>query len=328
MRSTFFPKLVNGPFGDPALYLRIAHSREALLFDCGELHRLTPREALKISSLFISHAHIDHLVGFDTLLRLFLCRPLPLRVFGPPGIIDRIGSRLAGYTWNLTEGYPFRIDVFECGEEGCRRATFRAACEFSREELREFPCSDSILKTAAYSVRTVPLDHGGVPSMAYAIEEPCHVAIHKDALQREGLLPGPWLSRFKEMVREEEFEATVVAPLSVGGEALLYVGELLPRVAHVERGMKVCYVTDVSPSEENFRKIEEIAADSHLLVIEATFAHRDLRRAEERGHLTARQAGETARRAGVAKLLVFHHSPRYREDPDSLNEEALRAFRG
>ncbi|WP_269085277.1 hypothetical protein [Syntrophotalea acetylenica] len=42
MRSVFFPRLVNGPFGDPALHVRLAHRGEALLFDCGDLHALPP----------------------------------------------------------------------------------------------------------------------------------------------------------------------------------------------------------------------------------------------------------------------------------------------
>ena len=41
---------------------------EALLFDCGDLHPLTTRERLKIAAVFISHAHIDHLIGFAPLV--------------------------------------------------------------------------------------------------------------------------------------------------------------------------------------------------------------------------------------------------------------------
>ena len=59
MRSVFYPRLLNGSAGDPGLYVRLAHRSEALLFDCGDLGRLTTRDLLKIDSVFISHAHID-----------------------------------------------------------------------------------------------------------------------------------------------------------------------------------------------------------------------------------------------------------------------------
>ena len=98
MRSVFYPRLLNGPFGDPACYVRLAHRREALLFDCGDLHQLGPRDALKITTVFISHAHIDHMVGFDHLLRTFLYHDRTLTVYGPAGIARQISGRLSGYT--------------------------------------------------------------------------------------------------------------------------------------------------------------------------------------------------------------------------------------
>ena len=67
---------------------------------------------------------------------------------------------------------------------------------------------------------------------------------------------------------------------------------------------------------------------THLLAIEATFAHSDLSRARERNHLSARMAGALARQAGAARLLVFHHSPRYQNEPQRLAEEAAQAFTG
>jgi ribonuclease Z len=87
-------------------------------------------------------------------------------------------------------------------------------------------------------------------------------------------------------------------------------------------------VTDAAPTEKNMEKIAALGADSHLMVIEATFAHRDLERAMQRNHLTARLAGQIARKARAARLLVFHHSPRYQENPELLADEAREAFAG
>lgn len=330
MRSVYFPRLVNGPFGDPALYVHLAHRGEALLFDCGDLHSLTPRELLKVRAVFISHAHIDHLVGFGALLRTFLYQDTCLSVYGPPGVIERIAGQLAGYTWNLIEGYPLSLNVFEWGDPTGRQATFRAADAFRAEAVEDWECRHGLLYEIGYfRVRAVPLDHGDIVSLAFALEEPRHVAIHKDALERLGYRPGPWLTRFKDLVRQETPPHTLLpVPLEGGGAAHLPLDSLVKQIAHLERGMKICYVTDAAPTLQNQEKIVALAADSHLLAIEATFADNDAERAAARSHLTARLAGELGRQAHAARLLVFHHSPRYQDRPEMLRIEAEAAFRG
>jgi ribonuclease Z len=330
MRSSFFPRLLNGPFGDPAFYVRVAHRRQALLFDCGDLHALTTREGLKIAAVFISHAHIDHIIGFDALVRLFLYQDTRLLVFGPPGMADHIGGRLSGYTWNLIEGYPLELTVREWSEQGGREVNFRAVNSFRPEPGETHPPrGDLLMETDHFRVRALPLDHGGITSLAFSLEEPLHVAIHKDALESHKYLPGPWLTRFKDLVRRAESPRTLLdVPLQAGGQRRLALGELRDRIAHLERGMKITYVTDASPTPWNLEKISVFAADSHLLAIEAVFAHRDLDRARERNHLTARLAGELGRRARALRLLVFHHSPRYQDVPDLLSAEAAAAFSG
>ena len=330
MRSVFYSHLVNGPFGDPALYVRLAHRGEALLFDCGDLHPLGTRELLRLRAVFVSHAHIDHLAGFEALLRAFLYRETPLALFGPPGLAERIGHRLAGYTWNLVDGYPFTLLVQEWGEESGPAVRFRAANGFRAEALGDRPCPSGLLwESAAGRVRAVPLDHGDIPSLAFVLEEPLHVAIHKEALVAAGFLPGPWLTRFKDLLRQGAPATTCCrVPLAGGGERRLPIGELRHGIAHTERGMKIAYVTDAAPSPANLERIAALAADAHLLVIEATFAHAELARAQERNHLTALLAGSLARRARAARLLVFHHSPRYLEQPSLLAEEARGAFAG
>jgi ribonuclease Z len=330
MRSVFFPHLVNGPFGDPALYVRLAHRSEALLFDCGDLHPLTPREALKIRALFVSHAHIDHLVGFAGLLRIFLYQDARLELYGPPGIAERITAQLAGYTWNLIESYTLELTVHEWGEPAGRAVTFRAGSAFRAEAERIWNCPNGVLReTPYYRVTACPLDHGGIVSLAFVLEEPLHVAVHKDALERHGYRPGPWLTRFKDLLRGGAPGTTELSvPLEGGGEERVALDDLAQQIAHCERGMKVSYVTDAAPTPVNLEKIAALAGDSHLLAIEAPFAQAELERARQRNHLTARLAGELGRRARAARLLVFHHSPRYLDRPELLRTEAEAAFRG
>jgi ribonuclease Z len=330
MRSVFFPRLVNDPFGDPALYVHLAHRGEALLFDCGDLHALSPRELLKIRAVFISHAHIDHLIGFDALLRAFLYREATLPVYGPPGLHARLEGRLAGYTWNLTAGYPFSLTVREVRDDVIREVTFRAENGFRPERETLLPCREGLIhETPHFRVRAVALDHGGIPSLAFSLEEPLHVAIHRDALDRCGYRPGHWLTDLKDLVfRRAAPDSVLTVPLLDGGSVDRPLARLIAEVAGTERGMKVCYVTDASPTGDNMAKIVALAEEAHLLVIEAVFAHRDLERARQRNHLTAHLAGRLARKANAARLLVFHHSPRYQHQPRLLAEEAESAFSG
>ncbi len=80
------PHLLNQPFGDPALYVELKGERSALLFDLGDITTLRAGKILKISRVFVSHMHMDHFIGFDHLLRLFLARDATLRVYGPRGL--------------------------------------------------------------------------------------------------------------------------------------------------------------------------------------------------------------------------------------------------
>lgn len=105
MRPTFHPRLVNGRFGDPALFVEALHARGALLFDMGELSALSARDLLRISHVFVSHMHIDHMIGFDALLRVSVGREHRIAIVGPPGIASCIGHKLHGYSWDLVDKY-------------------------------------------------------------------------------------------------------------------------------------------------------------------------------------------------------------------------------
>lgn len=111
MRPTFHPNLVNGSTGDLALFVDCLFERRALLFDLGDIHALPPRKLLRISHVFVTHAHMDHFIGFDWLLRILLGRERDLHLFGPPGFVAQVEHKLSAYTWNL--GVTMR-PIFRC----------------------------------------------------------------------------------------------------------------------------------------------------------------------------------------------------------------------
>jgi ribonuclease Z len=326
VKSIFHPSLVNDPFEDPSVYVDIPWERRGLLFDLGANYHLPTRKLLKVSDVFVSHTHIDHFIGFDHLLRQRLARDRPLRLFGPPGITDRVTGKLSGYTWNLVKGYPFVVYVIEIGETHLTRTRFEAGEGFQphlEEESRVSGYPLRILEDDLFVAETTLLDHR-IHCGAYAVSERLHVNIHRDVLERRGLPVGEWLRSLKEHIRAG---APDEALIEIPGHGSLLLGELSD-VVSLSPGQKIVYVVDAAFHQDNIDLIVALATNADLFFVGAPFLERDAERARATRHLTARQAGWLARRAGARRLEVFHFSPRYDGDSESLIREAEEAFSG
>jgi ribonuclease Z len=315
MKPVFHAGRVNGPFDDPSLYVRILRESRALLFDAGDLRSLDTGNILRISDVFITHTHIDHFIGIDSVFRAVLRRDEPLRIFGPKDIIGCVEGKLKGYTWNLIRDYPIRIDVFEIEKEGILHSGFYAENSFSRVDHPAKIFDSVILKDSLFTVKALRLSHD-IPVLAYSLEEEYHININKALLQERGLPVGPWLSDFKKAIRAG---APSNQSFEVEGR-LLNLNELMP-IATITRGQKFAYVVDVSPEEENISQIVSFVAGSDVLFCEAYFLSQDFARARERHHLTSSIAGRIAREAGVGNIEVMHISPKYRHSVDDVYRE-------
>ncbi len=333
MRPLFHPYLINGPFGDPGLYVDCLFERRALLFDLGDLQGLAPRKILRVSHAFVSHAHMDHFMGFDWLLRICLGRERRMDLFGPAGFIDQVQHKLAAYTWNLVQNYlaDFTLAVTEVYPDGGgRRARFRCRAAFRREAEETLELPEGVLVDEdLFRVRAVTLDHG-TPCLAFSLEEKAHVNVWKNRLAEIGLPTGPWLRDLKKaVVRGDPDHARVRAWWREGGvarERSLPLGMLKKDVLRIVPGQKISYVTDAVFHRQNAAKIVELARDSDLLFIEATFLHQDRERAARKYHLTARQAGSLAQAAGARNVIPFHFSPTYSDREGLLRRELREAF--
>jgi ribonuclease Z len=328
MKPTFQPRVVNGPWGDPVLYIRIRWARRALLFDLGNLSSLSPGELLKVTEAFVSHTHLDHFIGFDHLLRIILGRDRALTLFGPPGLIANVEGKLKGYTWNLVEEYPLRLEVFEVYEERLQGASFACRDGFRRQDLPPRPLSGELWREPGFTVKAVRLDHQ-ILCLAFAIEEPFHINIDKERLAGLQLPVGPWLNQLKERIRAEAPEDTPVAVPGPQGEGRVFsLGELKAAMVNITTGQKIAYVTDACYSPENAARIVALAKGADAFYCEAVYLDRDRALAEARYHLTARQAGLLAKEAQVRRLVLFHFSPRYQGDAEAFSREAREAFGG
>jgi ribonuclease Z len=335
MRPLFHPMPVNDPFGDPGVYIDCLFERRALLFDLGDIHALPARKLLRVRDVFVSHAHMDHFMGFDWLLRLLLGRDQRLRLYGPPGFVAQIGHRLAAYTWNLVVRYEtdFTIEAIEAYPDGsAQRANFRCRTGFVREqEARCMLPGGVLLDEEGFRVRAVFLDHL-TPCLAFALEEKEHLNVWKNRLDELGLPTGPWLQDLKRAVRRglpDETSIPVRWRRRDGAhERIIPLGELKARVLRAVPGQKIAYVTDAVYHETNARAIVDLARHADVLFIETPFLDCDVGRAAAKFHLTARQAGCLARAAGVKSVVPFHFSPMYHDRGEALRAELERAYRG
>lgn len=322
MKTEFHHRLVNGPNGDPCLYIRIFMEKRAVLFDLGNISGLAPSDLQKVTEVFVTHTHIDHFIGFDTILRALLRREQPVSFYGPESIIECIEGKLRGYTWNLIRDYPLKIEAFGVNKNSLRHASFYAENSFERLDREEISFDGVIRIGPAFRVKTAVLSHG-VPCLGFSLEEDFHINIDKEALGRAGLPVGPWLNRFKTMLRERVSRDSVI---NVDSRELQISG--LMDIVRIAKGQKLSYITDISPDEDNIRLAVELAKNSDTLYCEAFFLNEDMGRAVERRHLTAGLAGKIARQAGVASLFLMHFSPRYKDRSADLQAEAMSEFLG
>ena len=331
MRPSLHPRLVNGPFDDPGLYIAFIFEKYAILFDLGEIDSLSSRDILKISHVFVTHTHMDHFSGFDRLLRLFLGRNKTLSLYGPKGFISNVAGKLAGYSWNLVDRYDnsFSLNITEIHPDRLICCRFSCRNRFLPETPAvEKPLPAVLVEAPGWIISTVILDHG-IPCLAFSIQEKFHINIKKDRLEALGLEVGPWIMDFKQALFAGNDPSSIFQVIDTKHpqRRISYeLGWLSREIAAITAGQKITYITDAAFSKANIDKIVDLAKGSDQLFIEAAFleTHRDI--AEDKFHLTAWQAGTLAAMANVRQFTIFHYSPRYTGQEDLLTEEAIRAY--
>ncbi|MBN1614981.1 MAG: ribonuclease Z [Deltaproteobacteria bacterium] len=335
MLSVFNAALTNDPFGDPGVYVEFKYRYAALLFDLGDLHALTPRKLLKVSHVFVSHAHMDHFIGFDHLLRICLGRDRQISLFGPPGFLRQVESKIGAYTWNLVENYSNDFTLLVTEVHPGHRITKRYACRkaFAPEIVaEESPGEGILLDERLFSVRGSFLDHQ-IPCLGFRLEAKTRINIMKNVLTEMGLPTGAWLLDLKDRIIRDDPDETPVRVWwrsSDRGvqERYVFLGDLRSRVVKVTPGQKIAYITDTVARGDTVRRIVDLARDADILFIEAAFLQEDVVQAERKYHLTAQQAGTMARMAGAKRMEIFHFSPKYKGCGECLVREAETAFSG
>lgn len=313
---------------DFSLELFRAGDGAVFLFDLGEWPARGIRRLSHVSNVFVSHAHIDHFISFDRLIRFSLGLKSTVTLWGPEGFLERIEARLAGYTWNIVELSELCVKAVEISETGMRSRVFRSWKRFvPDEQIHHEPfgaASESglmkvLLSDPCSEVSCVILDHR-VPSLAFRVSELAGWTADKNAIAALGLMPGPWLGDLKARAC-----AQGELPHSFDtGERKLTLDEIA-RILSPTRPVSVAYITDTVFSPTVLEKAVELACDADLLYCEASYLQQEEHRARENYHLTAPQAGLIARKARVSELIIFHMANIYRDRDTCFVAQAQEA---
>lgn len=315
----------NGVFGDPALYVWEINGNDALLFDCGDLSRLMPKQLLKVSHIFLSHCHMDHIYGFDALLRVHVGSEKSVTIVGPPDTSKRIFGKLQGYTWNLVSDQTFGFTVIDLhvdrGEKLITRFLARDAFHPSDVRTERWNPRLPVVDQGIYCVSAEMLDHR-TPSMAYVVEEKLTMGVNADALKNLALRPGPWINELKRLFLDTRLEGTPIEVTHESGERRHWLAhELANKILIRRQRHKIAYATDGAADEHNRERLLRLIGNADVFFSETCFMVADTPQATATKHFTTRFVAELAREANAAKLIPFHFSKRYLECPEAVWNE-------
>jgi ribonuclease Z len=263
-----------------------------------------------------------------------------LVLWGGPGFTEQVEHKLRAYTWNVVHRYevPMSIEAHALEADGRHvHARFSSLHRFEPVESAESDNtitpveSDVLLDEPLVRVRARVVDHE-MPVLAFALEEKAQVRVAADRIAAMGLTADAWLRTLKDAVLLGAPDDT---PIDVAWRdrhgahtQQRTVGELRPVVLDTVPGRRIGYVTDLRFTEANIDQLMHLLADVDLLHIESVFLHADRDHSLRKNHLTARQAGEIARRLRARHVVPFHFSPRYRGREVELRTELFAAWSG
>ncbi|MGO8670712.1 MAG: ribonuclease Z [Capsulimonadaceae bacterium] len=276
-----------------ALAVQFQQSGAWWLFDCGEgtQHQVqrTPLRPSRLSRIFVTHLHGDHIFGLPGLLAsrsLQDSATSPVEVLGPPGVAEFLRSSLRLSRSGL--GYPLTIRELPAPEAG-------------QQNVVEGDEESGIAR-----VEYAPMDHG-MPCYGYAIVEADRTGrLDAARLAAEGVPFGPLYGRLK-----------------AGETVTLPDGRVIDGAEYVDPpqiGRRVVICGDSRPSAASIA----LAGGADVLVHEGTFMEADAPLAAEVGHSTSAAAARIASSAGVRTLILTHFSPRY-ENSESAGMSQLLA---
>ncbi|XP_025078875.1 zinc phosphodiesterase ELAC protein 1-like isoform X2 [Pomacea canaliculata] len=266
----------------------------------------------KVSKIFISHLHGDHLFGLPGLLCTVSQnnqRSEPVEIYGPLGLRAYLQTTLGvshsemGFTFTVHELVPVSQqlppDIWEIEK------TANSLPHPNEVPGKRIECNDNLVwnvfSDKGFVVQAVWVKHR-VPSFAYVVKENDRPGkLDANKLKSLGVPAGPLYGKLKGGEVVHLADGTQIKPKDVMGP---------PQAGYI-----IAIGGDSSDSSE----LLKIACGSHVLIHEATLENAMEELCIQKGHSTPRMAGLLAKQLGVKQLILTHFSQRYK--PLSCNTE-------
>ena len=217
-------------------------------------------------------------------------------ILGIPGILSTLA--LNGYNKTLYIYGPKGSKKFI--HDLLQLFNFRREYEIKVEEV-----TGKFLETKDFFIEAKSMTHG-IPCNAYSFSKIGHTRIDREKLKKSGLPSGPILQTLKE------------------GKNIAYNGKkyLAKDLTYKEDDLKISIIMDTSVNKE----IAPFVKNSDLIISEASFDSQLEEHAKEHQHLTAKQAGEIAKKSKSKRLILTHISQRYENKLKELLDDAKTEF--
>jgi len=312
---------------------------ESWMFDCGEGTQIqlqkSKLKAGKISKVFITHLHGDHLFGLPGLLCTISQndqRDEPVDIYGPEGIGTYLNTALGvsrtqlNFQYIVHELIPTADMYVELQEAMCNVSSeYELLAERQPAATRiESQIQDGIPvwdlgRRGSIMVKACRVAHR-VPSFSFIIcEDDQPGNINSKKCISLGLKPGPEYSLLKRGESVTLTNGTMIRPEDVCESA--------------KPGRRVVINGDSSDSSE----VATVTGHCNLFVHEATLEEAMKAKCVEKGHSTPAMAAKFAQLANAKFLYLTHFSQRYRSFEseaskkqqwflDTILKEGLDAF--
>jgi len=164
--------------------------------------------------------------------------------------------------------------------------------------------SGKVLETNEFEIEAKSMEHG-IPSLAYSFEIKEKLRLKKDKIKSL-----PHSPKLKELAQGKD--------VTIDGKKIKS-----KNVTYKEPSKKITFILDTAINQNAI----DLAKNSDLLISESSFTQDEKEMAEERNHLTAKDAATIAKKAKVKELILTHISQRHEYNTTPVLEEAKKVFK-